>query len=180
MLMTLNGNDFWPSPVLRGLKPHKFGDRILDYYEDTPVSLYESLRENAAQYPDKICIVDDYEQTYTSRQFLDLVDRFSAVLFRQYHVNPGSHVALLLYNSIEFCTAFFALLKLQSIVIPLPTKYRKDEIFSLIEKADLNGMICDSTFTGWFQQRFEVVPYFIISVNGNTSSYRLPQPGSGD
>lgn len=171
----VNGNDFWPPFVLEGLEPHYFSGQKFDYYTGVPANLYEALKNNAARIPDSCCITDDTGISYTYSKLLELVDDFANVLFCNYNVSQNSHVALLLYNSIEFCVAFLAIAKLRGVMIPLPTKYRKEEVLSLIDKSDLAGIICDQEFCPWFHQTSEMNPYFMIGVDSGTQDCGLPR-----
>ena len=58
----------------------------------------------------------------------------------------------MMYNSLEFCVAFFSLLKLGAVTVPLPSKYKEPEVCSLIEKADVECVICDIDFYHWFDK----------------------------
>ncbi|PXV91624.1 fatty-acyl-CoA synthase/long-chain acyl-CoA synthetase [Lachnotalea glycerini] len=170
----LNGNDYWPASILDGLTSHRFMDQDFDFYPDVPTNLYDALCHNAFVLPDSVCIVDDSGKTYTFIEFLKLVDNFSNMLFYNYHVGPSSHIALLLYNGIEFCVSFLAIIKLGGIMIPLPTKYKKEEILSLIRKSNLTGIILDQSFQTWFEPSFDSLPYFTICVNGDYENCGLP------
>lgn len=156
----VNGNSFWPSSYLK---------------KSVSDSLYDSLSRSTEKYPETTCIIDDFGSVYSYKRFLEMTDNFAALLSERYHVKSGSHVALLLYNSIEFCVAFFAISKLRAVAIPFSTKYKKEEIFSLIEKSDLSGIICDKDFYKWFHQDFEMTTFFIIKTNSYIKTYTLPE-----
>ncbi|WP_230399328.1 class I adenylate-forming enzyme family protein [Novisyntrophococcus fermenticellae] len=156
----VNGDFFWPSSYLK---------------KSVSDSLYDSLAMSTEKHPEGTCIIDDFGSVYSYKKFLEMTDNFAALLSEHYHVKFGSHVALLLYNSIEFCVAFFAISKLRAVAIPFPTKYKKEEIFSLIAKSDLNGIICDKDFYEWFHQDFEMTTFFIIKTNSYIRAYTLPE-----
>ena len=56
----------------------------------------------------------------------------------------------MMFNSVEFCVTFLALTKLGAVVIPLPSKYSRNEVLSLTAKADLQYILCDEKFYDWF------------------------------
>lgn len=173
--LIFRGESYWPPHILDGLISVVYNRQKYNSYTSNAINLYDSLRQSAYRHPDKCCIIDDSGSSYTFRQFLELVDDFSNILFHHYHVNKGSHVALLMYNSIEFCVSFYAIIKLRGVAIPLPTKYRKNEIFSLIEKSALCGIICDKEFYEWFHDDFDVIPYFLLKVDSGSHLYSLPK-----
>lgn len=74
--------------------------------------------------------------------------------------NIQSHVGMLLHNSIEFCTVFYAICKIGAVVIPFPSKYREHEIQALIEKADIDLLVAAERFTDWvkkYEEQFPIV-----------------------
>ncbi|MGN1142052.1 MAG: class I adenylate-forming enzyme family protein [Oliverpabstia sp.] len=145
-----DGNQLWTDSICEGLIKRRFGNETYDFYEDMPKSLYTSLVNAQKKWPDRYCIVDDMGISYTYSQFLDMVENFARVLFHTYHVTPGMHIGILLYNSIEFCVSVYAINRLGAVAVPFSTKYRQPEIDSLIEKADLNGLIFDKDYVQWF------------------------------
>ncbi|KZL90160.1 class I adenylate-forming enzyme family protein [Clostridium magnum] len=146
----VNGNDFWPHELIADMTKRKVKDKIINTYPDLPNNLYDVLKKSAYNCSDKIAIIDNYNREYSYCRLLELVDQFSSYLHNIVGVKHGKHVALMLYNSIEFCVAFLALCKIGAVTIPLPSKYKKSEIRSLADKSDLNYIICDEDFYNWF------------------------------
>ena len=146
-----DGNDFWPGSVLEGLQKVSLRDREYYIYQDMPHSLYESLCRSRQRQPKQCCIVDDTGTAYSYEQFFDRVEEFAEVLNHLYHVVPGMHIGVLLYNSIEFCVSIYAINKLRAVAVLFSTKYRRPETSSLIARADLGGMIFHRDFEEWFQ-----------------------------
>lgn len=147
----LIGKNMWNDQILAGLTEKQFHNRKYDFYENVPDNLFYSLEHTASVYPDKICIYDDKNVGRTYRQFLSDCLNFANYLYEEKNVRRGSHVALMMYNSYEFCVAFYACIRLGAVVIPLPSKYHQEEILSLCEKSDLLCVICDNHFSNWFQ-----------------------------
>lgn len=127
-----------PSPVLS--------------YPYLPKHLYNALEISADKFPDKPAIIDNYNHVCTYKFFLDKVNVFSDYLYKNLNIRKNCHVALMMYNSLEFCVAFFSLLKLGAVTVPLPSKYKEPEVCSLIEKADVECVICDIDFYHWFDK----------------------------
>ncbi|MGN0268014.1 MAG: class I adenylate-forming enzyme family protein [Lachnospiraceae bacterium] len=160
-----DGNNFWPDPVLHGLKERHIPD-----------SLYDSLYKAQMQWPDKWCLVDDNGTACTYRQLWHKVNDFAELLFHVYHVRQGMHVGILLYNSLEFCVSIYALNKLGAAAVPLPTKYRRPEIWSLIEKADLKGVIFHKDFEEWFPDEDKEMFHICLDVNALSALQHIHEP----
>lgn len=118
--------------------------------QNLPKNMYASLTETKKRLPNKTAIIDNWGQAYTYRDLQEKVQIFSAWLYQYRQVRKGQHIALLLYNSMEFCVTFLALNRLGAVVVPLPTKYKKEEILSLLEKSDVDLLISDKTFDSYF------------------------------
>ena len=127
------GEIFWPMTI-----------------QNLPKNMYASLTETKKRLPHKTAIIDNFGRTYSYQDLQEKVQIFSTWLYQYKQVRKGQHVALLLYNSIEFCVAFLALNRLGAVVVPLPTKYKKEEILSLLEKSDVTLLISDETFVSYF------------------------------
>lgn len=169
------GREFWPKPVLDGLKKKSIGNRTYEIYSDIPMSMYDSLYHTRNRVPDNICLVDDDGRRYTYRQFCKLVDDFSRVLCHIYNVTPGTHVGVLLYNSLDFCVSIYAISRLQAVAVPLPTKYREGEIHALILKADLKGIIFHRDYEKWFQNKDKEMFCICMGVNTINALSHLPE-----
>lgn len=173
----IDGSTLWQDDIRAGLHKVQLQNGNWELYENTPCSLYDSLVNSKNHFPDKCCIVDDNGATYTYQQFFELVEEFSRVLYTQYYVRAGSRIGLLMYNSIEFCTAFYAINKLRAIIVPLSTKYRKAEIFSLMEKVELSGIIYDKDFSEWFRGTLPSSAIFLLPVTNGQGHCTLPVGG---
>lgn len=146
------GNSIWNQEISAGLEKREFNGRVYDYYGDVPDNLFLALKRTAEKNAEKNGIYDNLEIKHTYEQYLHDVLVFANYLYTEQGIRRGNHLALMMYNSYEFCVAFFACIRLGAVVIPLPSKYHKDEVLSLCEKSDLHGVICDAHFTEWFDQ----------------------------
>lgn len=171
-----NGNVFWSGTILENLQPAFLSSDNCMLYADAPPTLFTSLHETQKKYPKNHCIVDDSGISYTYTHFFKLVEDFAKVLFYTYNVRSGSQVGLLLHNSIEFCVSFYAINRLNAVVVPLSTKYKKTEIFSLIEKVDLKGIIYEKEYSEWFEKGCSLSLQFSISIDSDLLDHSLP-PG---
>ena len=146
-----DGNELWRPLLPLQMQKRKYGALTYDTYAGLPENLYEALCRTAARNPDKICIVDDDGTEVTFGAFVEKVDAFAAYLRHEVHIRPGDHVALMMFNSLEFCVSFLAIIKAGAVCLPLPSKFRQQEVLSLLEKADPNCIICDEKFAEWME-----------------------------
>lgn len=145
------GTELWKNLLSFQLTQQKLiGGREIETFPDMPVNLYEALSNIAKIYPKKTAIVDNYDHPCCYALLKEKTDTFSSYLKHKKGISRRSHVALMLYNSLEFCVAFLSLTKLGAVTVPLPTKYKKQEIASLIQKSDIQLIICDEDFYPWF------------------------------
>ncbi len=147
----IKGSTFWDSLTMKNMKNTEFNGINVLSYGDIPPSLYHSLQDTAAKYPDKVAFYDNWERSYKYSEFLQMVDNLAAYLKEKYNVTKGTHVGILLHNSIEFCVSFFAVVKLGAVAIPFPSKYREPEIEQLIHKAELSVLLYSETFEQWIE-----------------------------
>ncbi|MEW6348481.1 MAG: long-chain-fatty-acid--CoA ligase [Thermodesulfobacteriota bacterium] len=91
--------------------------------------LHEILEYTAGRLPHKIALIED-ETGLTYGDTLAQAEALSAYLASR-GVTVGDRVALLLPNCIEFCIAYFAVLRLGAIVVPLNNRLAAKE-FSYI------------------------------------------------
>lgn len=145
------GTELWKNLISFQLTQQKLKSaRVIDIFPDIPRNLYEALSDTAGLYPDKTAIIDHYERPCSYSQFKEKVDNFSSYLIHKCGIGYGDRVALMLYNSLEFCVAFLSLIRIGAVTIPLPTKYKEQEVKSLITKSDACYIICDQDFYSWF------------------------------
>ena len=112
-------------------------------------SLYHLLFDTAVRQPNSIAIVDDLGRTTSYERLLRLVDDFAAHLETVAGVRHGEHVGLLMYADLEFVVALFAISKIGAVCVPIPTKYRKPEVISLMYAADLSAIVAGEEFEKW-------------------------------
>ena len=145
----LEGKNVWNEWFRRGMEDMRIGNRTVYTFSNMKKSFYHMLKDTAETYPEKIGLCDNWDRSYTYREFLRLVDCMAAYLKRDLHVEKGCHVGLLLNNGMEFAVSFYALCKLGAVAAPFPTKYREPEIRALIEKADLTCILVSEDYEAW-------------------------------
>ncbi|RDY29285.1 class I adenylate-forming enzyme family protein [Lachnotalea glycerini] len=147
----IQGIDYWDNMIQKNLKEQDYNHVKVMGYDKIPDSLYCILRNTAKKFGNKIVFWDEWERSYSYRQFLLEVDCLAFYLQTEKKVKRGDHVGILLHNSIEFCCAFYAIQKLGAVAITLPSKFRRPEIEALIHKSDLNLLIYSETFAEWIK-----------------------------
>lgn len=147
----IRGNDCWSTDIVSGMDTVSIAGRKLSVFSGTPVSPYLMLVGTAKNHGGKVAIIDNQNIPYTFNELLSKVDQFSYYL-QSKDIGRESHVGLLLYNCVEFAIAFLALSRLRAITVPLPGKYRKPEVLSLMEKGNITTLICDEQFKPWFDE----------------------------
>ena len=146
------GEKLWHKGVTKDMGVLEIDYRHFYTYKDMPVNVYESLQNSANINPYQIAFVDNDENSYTFQEFLKLVDQMAYVLNHTYKIKHGQHVGLLLYTDITFCISFYAIAKLGAVCVPLPTKYRQQEVAALVDKAYLDLLIYDEDFKTWIRK----------------------------
>lgn len=160
----LPGNLLWDDRYTHDMLLVKHRERYELTYSNMPANMHEVLSATAEKSPGKIAIVDEFGQETTFKQLLDKTDSFADMLVEKFAVGKGVRVGILLYNSLEFCVAFYALCKLGAITVPIPTKYKREEIEALMEKARLDILIHDNDFDAIVADTLESLEAGAISV----------------
>lgn len=146
------GEDLWKKPEIQVVKKTLSNGKVITTYPDLPKNIYSSFRATAERHMEKVAVVDDEGRQYSYKKMMEMTDDFSSWLIHEFGVTRRKHVALMLYNSIEFCTTFLSLNRIGAVVVPLPTKYKMEEVHALVEKSDVEFIICDEKFEDYFEK----------------------------
>src|SRR3954447_23955916 len=99
------------------------------------------LHRAARRDPDKTAVVfRDLRQTYGEIE--QVVNRVANALAER-GVGKGDRVALLSHNSHGFVVAYFALVKLGAIAVPINFMLRADEVAFILGHAEVSGAIVE-------------------------------------
>lgn len=174
----IKGYEVWNQNLQKDMEMRRIGEKEVYTFRHMRNNFYEILEDTEQRFPDKTAFCDNWNREYTYAEFRQMVDDLAAFLERDGGVRKGSHVGLLLHNSIEFCTAFYAVCKLGAIAVPFPSKYREPEIRALIDKADLNLLLCADKFEEWVKNyETQGIPIFYSRDEENGYGFRsLPLP----
>lgn len=110
----------------------------------TTVNLAQAVFDAAKNHADKIALIDR-EGTQTYSALAAKMTRLAGVL-EQIGLQRGDKVALLLYNTATFVTAYFALLALGVTVIPLNTRLTASELDVILNDAEARLLITSLEF----------------------------------
>lgn len=142
----------WDSSVLYNMEWRHLSSRDIYTYCDSLESLYDSVKRTCESYSEKLALIDNNKRSVTYKEFLDLVDRFALYLKWVMGIQKGSHIGVMLYNSIDYCAIFLALNKIGAVLVPLPSKFKPEEIKTLAGIAEIDVIICEPVFDEWFSQ----------------------------
>lgn len=139
------GNSLWDDQIIDGMMQMEIIGKAISTYRNIPMNLYNVLLNSSKTFENKIAIIDNWGRKYSYSQLINQVDQFASYLVHTKGIQKGDHIGLIMYNCIEFCVSFLAACKIGAVSVPIPSKYKKDEIHSLIDKSDLQLIVCDET-----------------------------------
>lgn len=154
----VNGKNFWGEEYLQGFRSVAL-DRGLrvDTYEKLPENLYGALEASARSFPKQTALVEEEMESCTYQELFVLCGQISDFLSSRYQLYRGKRVALLMSAGIGFCACLLALQKLGVAVAPLPSKFRREEILSLLEKTHPDLILCTQEYEAYFTHTFRPV-----------------------
>lgn len=158
----VDGTALWNEKITGDMTETETTGDLIKIFPDLPSNLYVSLKMTASRYPEKTALVDDNGKKYSYGAFLKKCEEFAAYLYKQRKIIQGTHVGIMMHNSVEYCVAFYALSKIGAVVVSLPGKFKKVEVMALAEMADMEFLICEDEYAGWFEDIFGR-PEMIIS-----------------
>lgn len=98
-----------------------------------PLTPLEFARRARRLYPHREAVVDG-DRRFTYAEFLDRVDRWSAVL-RELGVGPGDRVACIAPNSQAHLEAYYAIPQLGAIIVPINYRLSLDDFTYIVNHA---------------------------------------------
>lgn len=145
------GIDYWDRSITADFfyKRIEGRDEFLTYAQ-APESLYHAFLNSSKRFPTAIAVVDHDGIAYSYQSLYNLVEDFAQWMTNELKIEKRNFVAFMFYNSIEFCAIFLALNKIGAVAVPLPTKFKKEEIHSLLKELKLYAIICDNNFRDFF------------------------------
>ena len=144
--------NYWPKEVENCIEERRAGERNICIYKDMAFSMYLAFKKTAVRLPEKTAIADWRGRTYSYKYLLEMTDKTGSWLQEQAGVKKGCRLGILLFNGIEFVVAYLAASKIGAVAVPLPGKFQKPEILSLVEKSQAAAVICEEKFKPWLQE----------------------------
>ncbi len=103
------------------------------------ILLTDYLREWAKVNPEKVCLVF-YGRELTFKDLDDLSDRFAALL-ASYSLQKGDRVAVFLPNCPQFLIAFYGILKLGCVHVPVNPMFKEHEFLYEINDTEAKAIV---------------------------------------
>jgi fatty-acyl-CoA synthase len=139
-----------------------------------PTTLGALLERTVARCADREAIVAG-DRRLTYRECRDLVRRVAWGLYR-IGVRHGGHVAILMENRAEWVIVEMAATMLGAVIVPVNTRYRRDEIEYVLRQSDADTLIMVDRFLGidFLATIEEMCPELSRRRPGELAAERLP------
>ena len=173
----VNGTTAWAKYMDLDMRTCSVCGRQYETYTKLPDAFYTEFARTAIAFADQVCLVADDGTQITYGKLKEYVDSYAQYLERHLEIKPQARVAILFYNSPEFCISFLALNRIGAVVVPLPGKFRRQEILSLLKKSKADYLLCDPAFSDWFSPEIlERTELEVLTLNeaGVFDMYSLP------
>jgi fatty-acyl-CoA synthase len=122
--------EFWPAHLPRTLTVPQ-------------TSLYSNLLNSAERYPDKAALIcDDLILSYAD--LLTRVDLLAGFMRTQCGIVRGERVVIYMQNSVDFVTAYYAILRIGGICVMINPMNRAAELAHFLDDVEANLVVCDS------------------------------------
>lgn len=108
-------------------------------------NLYETLSTTAEKFPEKVGVIDA-NRSITFAALKEETDALASYLVHDLGLGKGSKIALMIVNSIEFCTVFYATLKIGATIASVSTKSSGDEILYIVNNSEADTIFMDSAW----------------------------------
>ena len=132
----------WLGPVPAMRHERHFEGRVVRCFAERPGNVNAMLVEALARNPDGEALVAG-QRRLDYRALDELAGRIAGGLGRL-GIGPGDRVALLLGNGIEFVAAFFAILRLGAIAVPLNIREEPPELAYVLAHSGAAALISDT------------------------------------
>lgn len=104
------------------------------------LNIPQILNKSTQEYPEKTCL-DYLDNKFTYQQISDASDNLAKwLLFLG--IKSGDRVGLIYPNTPQFVISFFAVLKIEAIVVALNPLYTKTEFAKIINECEVNCVLC--------------------------------------
>ncbi len=108
-----------------------------------PTNLCANLLVSAMRYPDRAVLVDDFGSlSYT--ELADQVERIAAFLQNELGVQRGDRVLIYLQNGRGWIAAYFAVLRINAVVVPVNPMNKRDELPHYLHDTSAVAAFCSA------------------------------------
>lgn len=114
--------------------------------------IFSQFERVCKKYPDRVAILY-LGETFTYARLQDLIHRFSTAMSRL-GVQKGDRVVLYISNSVQWVIAFFGILRIGAVVVPVAPIYTSFEIEYMIKDSGAETIICLDTNFGYVEDIF--------------------------
>lgn len=121
------------------------GGRMQKVFKDRPKNVNEVLRNTVMKYGDRIGFISG-ERRWTFKEFSDKVDRIAPALQKEYGIQKGDRVAVLMGTDLDFLLAFFGTTRIGGIIVPLNSRFKGEELTFEIINSEATVLILDREF----------------------------------
>ncbi|MEJ9210946.1 long-chain fatty acid--CoA ligase [Bacillus smithii] len=135
---------FWPTRVPKTLTVPK-------------TNIFDNLAVSAKRFPQKNAIYY-YGATYSYQQILEEAERIAGFLEKRLHVQKGDRVMLYMQNSPQFIISYYAISRINAIVVPINPMNTTEELRFYIQDAQIKTGIVSQEIYDYVAPLLEQTP----------------------
>lgn len=105
--------------------------------------VYESLRRNASNFPERRAVSEIGGQTHTFREFYALAAGLADALVHEFSVARGDRIGIIGYNSAEMLALFYAVPMAGGVCVALNYRASTAELASILEDCEPSLLLTD-------------------------------------
>ncbi len=104
-------------------------------------SIVEAISIHAAQFPDKVCIIDR-ESSLTYKEYYSMILRYAAA-FKNLNVKKGDRVVIKSAQTAKFLAALHAVHLISAVAVPLEKNVKAERLIEIAAQTQAVLIICD-------------------------------------
>lgn len=112
---------------------------------------------NARRHPEKLAVTCE-GRTYSYKQFNEEVNRLANGLI-ELGIEKGQNIALFMKNSDHFAIAFFAMMKVGAVAVPINFRLTVSETRYILDQSESVLIFCDEEFAALIEEARDAVTY---------------------
>jgi len=105
------------------------------------------LGETARRLPDKTAVIFRDEKVSFSR--LELMATRLANKLQSFNVKKGDRIAIILPNSSSCAVAYFAVMKIGAVAVPLDFRFKGEELFPILTDSQVKAVLTSALYTSY-------------------------------